>query len=161
MRPIVALACPSCERDIRVELPPSTSPICSTCGEAGPWDGTGLTDDGGLTACLACGHPELHTSKDFPQALGIGIVVVAALLAPFTFYASLAVAGLLDALLYRFSPNVVACYACEAAHRGFHAKPRHPGFDRTIFERLRFGERAVMGSPMRPGGTAGAEDPEH
>ncbi len=136
-------------------------PLCASCGEAGPWNPTGLTVDGGLTACLACGHQELHTARDFPQALGIGIVVLAALLAPFTYYASLAVAGLLDALLYRFSPNVVACYVCQAAHRGFNQVPRHPAFDRTIEERLRFGERAVMGSPMRPGGTAGAAEPEH
>jgi hypothetical protein len=123
-----------------------------------------MTPGGGLTACLACGHPELHTSRDFPRAIGIGIVVLAALLAPFTYYISLAVAGLLDALLYKISPNVVTCYVCQAAHRGFAPEPRHPAFDLTIEERLRFGERAVMGKPMREDpvrGTAGAPDPEH
>jgi len=121
-----------------------------------------LTSQGGLTGCLACGHPELYTRKDFPPALGIGIVVVAALLVPFVpYYLSLVAAALLDAGLYRFAPNVLVCYACGARHRRFAAEPRHPGFDRTIEERLRYGEGAVMGSPMRPGGTANAPDPEH
>ena len=121
----------------------------------------GLTEEGGLRACLACGHPELFTHKDFPRGLGIALVVLAAILAPITYYVSLAVAAALDALLYRFAGDLVACYACGAQHRGFAARPRHPRFDRTIEERLRYGEKAVMGSPMRPGGTAGAPEPEH
>jgi hypothetical protein len=121
----------------------------------------GLWPDGGLAACLACGHLELYTQRDFPRKLGLGVVVIAALLAPATSYVSLAVAAGLDWVLYRAAPAVVVCYVCGARHRGFAAAPAHPRFDREIDERLRYGERAVMGKPMRPGGTAGAPDPEH
>ncbi|MCZ6597806.1 MAG: hypothetical protein O7B99_09225 [Planctomycetota bacterium] len=120
-----------------------------------------LTDEGGLRGCLACGHPELYTQKDFPRRVGIGIVVVAAVLAPFTWYASLAIAALLDWLLFRFAPNAVVCYVCSAKHRGFLPSPKHPIFDREIEERLRYGAKAVMGKPMREGGTADAPEPEH
>ncbi len=120
-----------------------------------------LTADGGLTACLACAHPELYTQKDFPRSLGIALVVVAAILAPFTYYVSLAVAALLDAILYVVAPNVVLCYTCHAEHRGFTPTPRHPSFDREIEERLLYGKKAVMGKPMREGGTADAPEPEH
>jgi hypothetical protein len=120
-----------------------------------------LTPGAGLAGCLACGHPELYTQKDFPRALGISIVVAAALLAPFTWYLSLVAAALLDWVLYAAAPDVVLCYACRSEHRGFVRDPRHPRFDREIAERLRFGARAVMGKPMRPGGTAGAPEPEH
>lgn len=119
------------------------------------------TEDGGLVGCLACGHEELYTRKRFPRALGMGIVVVAAVLAPFTYYLSLLVALILDTIIFYFAKQEVVCYACNAIHRGFRATPRHPGFDRTIQERLKFGERAVMGAPMREGGTANAPDPEH
>lgn len=119
------------------------------------------SEAGGLRGCLACGHPELYTKKDFPPALGIGLVVVAAVLAPFTMYVSLAVAAVIDALLYWLAPNVVVCYVCDAEHRGYPADPRHPRFDREIDERLKFGQRAVMGKPMREGGTADAPEPEH
>ncbi|HED66422.1 MAG TPA: hypothetical protein ENJ09_12825 [Planctomycetes bacterium] len=123
------------------------------------WDR--LEPGGGLRGCLACGHPELYTQKDFPRPLGIAIVVLAALLAPFTSYISLAVAALLDAILMRVAPEVVLCYRCRAEHRGFDPTPRHPRFDRQIEERLLYGEKAVMGREMRPGGTADAPEPEH
>lgn len=160
----------ACEREESVrlaapspgELRGSMACTAAGCERALPLALEGLEPGGGLHACLACGHPELYTRKDFPPALGISIVVVAALLVPFTpYYSSLAGAALLDALLYRLAPDMVVCYRCQAAHRGFATEPRHPRFDRTIEERLRYGERAVMGSPMRPGGTAGAPDPEH
>jgi len=120
-----------------------------------------LTDAGGLRGCLACGHLELYTQKDFPRGIGIGIVVLAAILAPFTYYVSLGVAALLDALLYHLAPEVVVCYVCHAEHRGFVTDPRHPRFDREIEERLLYGEKAVMGRAMREGGTADAPEPEH
>lgn len=111
--------------------------------------------------CLACGHPELFTRKNVPPAIGILIVVVAACLAPWTHYLSLAIAALIDFALFRLIRDVVVCYVCKAEHRGFSADPRHPSFDREIEERLRYGPRAVMGRPMREGGTANAPEPEH
>ena len=119
------------------------------------------TEQGGLEGCLYCGHAELHTRKRFPRALGISIVVVAAVLAPFTSYLSLLAATGLDLLVYATAPDEVVCYACDTIHRGFHPKPRHPHYDRTIAERLEYGDSAVMGSPMRESGTADAPDPEH
>lgn len=116
---------------------------------------------GGLEGCLACGHPELYTQRDFPRRLGIGLVVGAAVLAPATHYLSLLAAAGLDALLYRFAPELVVCYVCAARHRGFAPEPHHPRYDLGIAERLRYGKKAVMGTPMRPGGTAGAPEPEH
>ena len=120
-----------------------------------------LTSGGGLSGCLACGHPELHGQRDFPRGLGLAIVIAAAALAPFTAYLSLAAAALLDALLYWTARSVVVCYVCGARHKGFAREPRHPRYDLGIAERLRYGPKAVMGKPMRPGGTAGAPEPEH
>jgi hypothetical protein len=120
-----------------------------------------LTPDGGLLGCLACGHPELYTQRVFPRALGLSIVALAALLAPFTWYLSLVGAALLDALLYFVAPSQVVCYRCGAVHRGFAPRPRHPRYDLGVAERLRFGPKAVMGTAMRPAGTADAPDPEH
>lgn len=120
-----------------------------------------VTPGGGLTGCLACGHPELYTQRDFPRALGIAIVVLAAVLAPFTWYVSLFVAALLDAILYATARTLNVCYVCGTRHRGFAPEPRHPRYDLGVAERLRFGPKAVMGTPMRPGGTAGAPEPEH
>ena len=134
---------------------------CLHCGDEHALFLERVLANGGLDGCVSCGHRELFRQKDFPRALGITIVVVAAVLAPFTWYISLGVAAMLDALLYRWAPDVVVCYVCAAQHRGFPAQPKHPHFDREIDERLKFGERAVMGKPMRPGGTADAPEPHH
>lgn len=120
-----------------------------------------VTHEGGLLGCARCGHPELFRQKDFPRGIGIAIVVVAAILAPFTYYVSLGVAALLDFALYHLNREMVVCYVCHARHRGFLERPKHPRFDREIDERLKFGAKAVMGKPMRPGGTADAPEPEH
>jgi hypothetical protein len=126
------------------------------------------TEDGGLNGCIHCGHPELYTRKVFSKPLGIGIVVGSGLLTLATVgslgpaaYGFLGVAALADAVLYQLGKEETVCYVCSAVHRGFRSVPRHPRFDRTIAERLKFGKSAVMGSAMRDGGTAGAPDPEH
>ncbi len=147
-------------RAVLPDQPPWPSAVPTPGGELA-LHAESLTDEGGLVGCVACGHPELYTQKDFPRALGIAIVVIAAIAAPFTHYVSLAVAAAIDFLLHRFAPEVTRCYACEAEHRGFASEPRHPRFDIEIAERLKYGERAVMGKPMRSGGTAGAPEPEH
>ncbi|MEX1025730.1 MAG: hypothetical protein WD226_11720 [Planctomycetota bacterium] len=120
-----------------------------------------LTAAGGLLGCVRCGHAELFRQKDFPRKIGIGIVVSAAVLAPFTMYISLGVAALADYAIYHLNREMVVCYVCHTRHRGFAEEPKHPRFDREIDERLKYGEKAVMGKPMRPGGTAGAPEPEH
>jgi len=149
----------SIDADTPRELPDAL--LCATGGEPHPLHRERLSDGGGLHGCLGCGHPELYTQKDFPRAAGLAIVVVAAILAPFTWYLSLVVAAAIDAAIWWFGPDVVLCYVCRARHHRFPTPPRHPRFDREIDERLRHGERAVMGRPMRPGGTADAPEPEH
>ncbi len=139
----------------------SQPPTCGRCSKPGQFKSERLTTEGGLVGCLACGHEELYRKKVFPPALGLAIVVVAAVLAPFTMYISLAVAAILDIVLFMFMPEAVVCYVCNAHHRDFNSEPKHPKFDREIEERLLYGDKAVMGKPMREGGTAGAPEPEH
>ena len=142
------------------EVPP-TAVTCPTCAARHDLHLERLSVNGGLLGCLACGHPELFTQKDFSRFVGLAVVLGAAAAAPFTHYLSLVAAAMLDALLYWLGPDVVVCYVCATRHRDFPHEPHHPAFDRETHERLRFGERAVMGKPMRPGGSAGAPEPEH
>lgn len=152
-----------CACGARVSEPIRAEPrvVCASCGRESVVQRRNLTEESGLLGCLVCGHPELYSSKPFPRAAGIAIVVLAAVLAPWTRYLSLVVAAALDFVLHRSMPDVVTCYVCDSRHRGFAPTPRHPRFDREIAERLRYGARAVMGKPMRQGGTADAPEPEH
>lgn len=154
-----------CGRFIDVPLPDDrdgpSSATCGSCGSVRALVPAPRAGGGGLLGCRACGHSELYRRKDFPRPLGVAIVVVAALLAPATRYLSLIAAAVLDGALYLFLGEVVVCYVCRAEHRGFPTEPRHPRFDLEISERLRYGDRAVMGKPIRAGGTADAPEPEH
>jgi hypothetical protein len=134
---------------------------CATCERTHALSPKSQVEGGGLVGCVCCGHPELFARKDFPRALGFTILGVAAVLAPFTYYISLGAAALLDLGLYHVVPEVLVCYVCNAEHRGFPNRPRHPRYDPEIADRVRFGAKAVMGKPMRVGGTADAPDPEH
>ena len=74
---------------------------CEHCGEELSLSGLegekpAIDESGGIWACSACGHPELFTRRDLPQKIGVTVVVIAAIFAPFTNYLSLVLAGLID-----------------------------------------------------------------
>jgi hypothetical protein len=78
----------------------------------------------------------LYKQKDFRQAIGCLVVLVAAALAPFTYYVSLGVAALVDLALYKIAGEVVICYrvACRAHVRGLPAGPKVGPFDLSIHD---------------------------
>ena len=99
-----------------------------------------------LSACPACGCRDLFVRKDFPQKLGLAVVVAAGLaflvLAArgATFYIGVWVligAALLDAVLYFFVPRVTVCYRCRATFRHVSPNPRHGPFELAVAEKYR------------------------
>src|SRR5687767_5536560 len=101
---------------------------------------------GMLTTCPECGCRDLFVRKDFPQKLGLAIVVVAA--AGFvvlavrraTMYLGVLVllaAFVVDAVLYAFVPKVTVCYRCRSEFRGGPINPRHQGFELAVGEKYR------------------------
>lgn len=92
------------------------------------------------STCEKCGHTELYRRKDFPRVLGIGIIVLAAVLVFWTeTYWPLAGAALIDLALYGLLPEVIVCYACAHEHRKQRFEPRPPIFDIAVADRHRFG----------------------
>lgn len=88
-----------------------------------------------VDACPACQGRQLYVQRDFNQRAGLAIVVVGALLAPFTpYYSSLFLAGLVDAGLYVLLPEITVCYRCHAHFRGFRRNPGHAPFDLHLDE---------------------------
>lgn len=163
--PWIDIPCESCDRYIALRVDPKEGTAgevdCKQCGQTRALEPGRLEADGSLFACQTCGHNELYTSKDLPKALGLGVVVIAAVLAPWTNYISLFVAGAIDFALWYLLPETVFCYVCETEHRGFSEQPRHPRFDLQIDDRLKYGKKAVMGKPQLGSGTADGPEPEH
>src|SRR3954454_23001226 len=87
-----------------------------------------------LETCPHCGCRDLFIRKDFPQKLGLCIVVAAAVsflvLAASRrhFYLGaivLVVAAIVDAILYAIVPRITVCYRCRAEFRDRPINPVH------------------------------------
>jgi len=75
-----------------------------------------------LTICPKCGCKDLFIRKDFPQKLGMSIVIAAAVL---------------DALLYWFVPKITVCYRCRAEFRDVPINPDHEAYELAVGEKYR------------------------
>jgi len=92
--------------------------------------------------CVVCGGRELFIKKDFPQGIGLAVVVLFGAAAIYLFtvnvmyaWAVLAAAAVIDLLIYVVIGRVTACYACRAEYRKCHLNPAHEGFDLATSEK--------------------------
>jgi hypothetical protein len=103
--------------------------------------------EGTLRACCWCGTEDLYIQKDFPQGLGLAIVVVGFAIStvfwyyekPIPAYLVLLASALVDMVLYARVPDVTICYRCLGQYRGAGTNPgcRYEAFDLAIGERYR------------------------
>jgi hypothetical protein len=132
--PEIAFACPSCGNEAISGLDgQGRCPSCSASTLLHP--SASLGERLVVDRCPACSGEQLYVQRDFNQKAGLAIVVVGAILAPFTpFYASLFVAAAIDAGLYALLPEIAVCYRCQAHFRGFVRNPSHQAFDLHLAE---------------------------
>ena len=138
----IAFACPLCGAEATSGL--DGQGRCERCGARPSLALTpSLRDDRIVDACPACQGRQLYVQRDFNQKAGLAIVLVGAVLAPFTpFYSSLFVAALVDAGLYLLLPEITICYRCQAHFRGFRRNPAHAAFDLHLAEQYEVRPRA-------------------
>lgn len=91
-----------------------------------------------ITSCPSCGAKDLYRQKDFPRKIAIPIVIVAAILVPWTYGISLIVAAVIDFIIYRKTSWMTVCYKCRAEYRGFPINPSHEEFDRHTDELYKY-----------------------
>ena len=80
--------------------------------------------------------------KDFPQGLGLAVVLIAGLGSIYFLrtnfmlaYSILGAAALVDFVIYLVVGRVTTCYACRAEYRKCHLNPAHEGFDLATSEK--------------------------
>jgi len=141
----VSYACPQCNRTVRRELAGDDAVLeCPHCGGtlAAP---AGAVDEGGVNRCLVCPGTDLFVRKDFPQRLGL-LIVVAGFIAssiawyyyrPLWTYAILLGTVLIDVVLYVFVRDSLMCYRCGAQYRGVRELDEHKAFNLETHERYR------------------------
>lgn len=139
--------CPQCATVGTVAAVESaTSATCRACGKEHALH-PGSVEGGTLRACAWCATDDLYLQKDFPQGLGLAIVLIGFAIAtiywylerPIVTYLVLLASALLDMVLYYRVPDVTICYRCLGQHRGpgAHDAGRFRPFDLAVGERYR------------------------
>jgi hypothetical protein len=161
----VTFACPRCEQTSRADVAPESPALtCAHCGLvlARPGD---AYSEGHLARCLACPGTDLFVRKDFPQRLGVAIVVVGFAVSCVTWYlyqkeltfAVLVATAVADVVLYRLVGDSLVCYRCGAQYRQLPRAEGRAGFDLATHERYR--QQAARLAQQRP--AAGADAAGH
>lgn len=143
----LTFSCQSCGATGRVcDLAGAAEAICPSCGAARPLRREAITDHG-VEACPLCLTADLYIQKDFPQGLGLFIIVVGFAIStvfwyyemPIPAYLVLMVSALFDYVLYHTVGDVTICYRCLSQLRGKAANPdgRFKHFDLALGERYR------------------------
>ena len=141
----VSYTCPACQRAVRAPLAGDVSELgCSNCGQQIKVP-AGAISGGQIHRCLVCPSTELYARKDFPQRLGVALVVIGfvgssiawANYQVFWTFAILFATALIDLVLYVVMGESLTCYRCHAQYRGFEQIERHGGFDLETHERYR------------------------
>lgn len=117
---------------------------CDHCGAARALSiDAGLANDARVTRCPACDGVEFFVRRDFPQRLGLAIVMAAGLASCVLFatqrvtaaWGVLAGAVVVDAALAIVTGKVTVCYRCRAEFRGVAYNADHAGFDLATSEK--------------------------
>jgi hypothetical protein len=141
----VTYACPACQLAARASLAADTTSLtCPHCAQqmAVP---EGAIEGEQIRRCLVCPSTELFLRKDFPQKLGVGLVVIGFIGSSIAWanyqvgwtFAILFVTALIDLGLYIVMGESLTCYRCHAQYRGFHENLQYTGFDLETHERHR------------------------
>ena len=141
----VTFSCPDCGGLLRASLEKEASTeTCPRCQQSRPIQSLD-SQAGHLRRCLVCPSTELFARKDFPQRLGVAIVIAGiALSCVFWAYqeviatfAVLFATALIDVVLYLTIGNVLECYRCHAQYRGLPEFDDYEQFDLEAYEKHR------------------------
>jgi hypothetical protein len=127
---IVTARCPKCDAALLVHASRPDAPDAITCGGCGRDIPLSLSPamraDEAVDRCPVCDGPDFYLRKDFNPKLGLTIVAIGATISAVFYwfkrdliaYSILAVATLIDLVIYRRLKDVTVCYRCHAEFRG-------------------------------------------
>ena len=152
-------SCPRCDQPVQVKVSQAAEPIeCAGC-HLQMRQPTDAWDEGRLTRCLVCPGTDLFVRKDFPQRLGLTIVILGFALSCVTWFfywttltfAVLFVTALADFVLYLIVGDSLVCYRCGATYRQLPSPSRYGPFDLETHERYRqqAARMAAVAGPKR------------
>lgn len=141
----VTYSCPACQQTVRSRFSAESTRLeCPRCGQSMELPENAVTEQR-ITRCLVCPSTELFVRKDFPQRLGVGLVILAFVASSIAWayyqvlltFAILFVTALVDLVLYVSMGQSLMCYRCGAQYRDIPEIDAHGAFDLTTHERHR------------------------
>jgi hypothetical protein len=121
--PTLSRFCPQCKKYARLEISDGMDIHCYHCNNH--WGKIDKVENI-FDRCPICTCRQFYTDKDFNQIVGFAIMAVGIVLVPKTYGLSLPVFALVDWLIYRRVPKLVACYRCGSEYRGIDAPKLKP-----------------------------------
>ena len=150
-------ACPTCHEGVRADFDADTRELpCPRCGGRVEIESDAVQGDR-ILRCLACPSTDLYVRKDFPQRVGVSLVVIGIIGSSIAwFYSSLLwtfgilfVTALIDVLLYTLVGDALMCYRCNAQYRGVKEMDTHGHFDLETHEKHRQMAARMKSAPAR------------
>lgn len=138
-------SCPKCNSPLHVPAIDATPMLrCTHCDWSDEVDLKAFSGPK-LNHCPICRTEEMYVQKDFPERIGMAILVIALVLATICWsyywwvgtFAVLLGSFLLDAMLFFTRPNVSICYRCLGQFRQVAPNPAHQAFDLGVGEKYR------------------------
>ncbi len=87
-----------------------------------------------VTACPICGFNDFWIDKKFPKKIGLMLVIIAAILVPFTWGFSFVILFLLDVILWIVLEWRINCYKCSSEFIGFKRNSKMKYFDLKVYD---------------------------
>jgi hypothetical protein len=138
--------CPLCRQRVELQISQAGGPVrCPACGgEILVQLGDVFYERGTIDRCVLCAETHLYRQKDFNQRLGCGVLAVGSLIGLVASYfhgilwlwGILALAAVLDGLLYRLVPEVIICYRCQAHYRDLAENTDNGPFDLQLADAI-------------------------
>jgi hypothetical protein len=162
----LTFSCPDCGAIGHVvSLETADQVVCRECGKARALHPEAL-EGHQLHSCPWCSTGDLYVQKDFPQGLGLTIVVAGFAIStvfwyyemPIPAYLALVASVLIDLAVYRKVGDVTICYRCLCQLRGEGSNPQcrfHP-FDLALGERYR--QERIRAQELRERGASAGQD---
>jgi hypothetical protein len=141
----VTYSCPACHQTVRCQFSDeSTRLACPRCAQTVAIPSDAVADQR-VDRCLVCPSTEMFVRKDFPQRLGVALVIVGFVASSVAWayyqvlltFAILFATALVDLVLYLTMGQSLMCYRCGAQYRDVSNMEAHGAFDLATHERYR------------------------
>jgi hypothetical protein len=134
----IVARCPKCDAALPVSAAEASAAIvCGRCGREIPLSfSADVTADRAVDTCPVCRGRDFYIRKDFDPTLGLAVVIAGAAASGVFYwfgrdmvaYGILALAVLIDLVVYGRLKDVTVCYRCHTEFRGKYAR-KAPAFD--------------------------------